>query len=192
MIRRLRCRVQRAWLNALRQVFGFDPWHANAPYACRPYKQRVVDLANSLHPRTVVEVGCGLGDIVSRIDAQFRYGLDLDARVIRTARFLHPRGVEWIAGTAPALDERLASFAFIDCLIMVNWIHNVSADDLAARLGPLWAKTRYLILDSVDQDAPDSYRVRHDFAFLDGKAVQMAAVRVPDEPRRFLLFRTPI
>lgn len=190
MIRRLRCRAERAWLNAIRRVFGFDAWHANAPYTCRPYKKRVVELANSLRPHTVVEVGCGLGDIVSRVEAQCRYGLDLDSRVIKAARFLHPRGIEWISGTAAALDERLASFAFIDCLIMVNWIHSVSAEDLAAKLEPLWARTRYLILDSVDQDAPASYRVRHDFAFLDGKAVQLAAVRVPDEPRRFLLFKT--
>lgn len=173
-------------------MFGFDSWHADAPYACRPYKRRVVELANSLRPHTVVEVGCGLGDIVSRVKAQLRYGLDLDTRVIKAARFLHPGGVDWITGTAPELDERMSSFNFIDCLIMVNWIHNVSTEDLAARLLPLLTKTRYLILDSVDQDAPASYRVRHDFAFLGGKAVQLAAVRVPDEPRRFMLFRTPI
>jgi SAM-dependent methyltransferase len=192
MSQRLRCRAERVWLNAVRQVFGFDAWHASAPYTCRPYKKRVVELANTLHPHTVVEVGCGLGDIVSRIDAQCRYGLDLDPRVIRAARFLHAAGVEWVAGTSAALDELLASLTFIDCLIMVNWIHNVSPEDLAAQLEPLLPKTRYLILDSVDQDAPASYRVRHDFAFLDGKAVQLAAARVPGEPRRFLLFKTPL
>jgi SAM-dependent methyltransferase len=192
MLNRLRCRFERAWLGAIRRVFRFDAWHANSPYACRPYKKRVVELANSLRPLTVVEIGCGLGEILSRINAQNRYGLDLDARVIRAARFLHPRRIVWIAGTAAELDQGMAPIELIDCLIMVNWIHNLSSEELAATLAPLLPRTRYLILDSVDQNAPASYRVRHDFAFLTGEATQLAAVRVPDEPRRFLLFRTSV
>src|SRR5882724_2411371 len=65
VIKRLRCLFERAWLRTIRRVFRFDEWHANAPYACRPYKKSVVDLANSLRPNTVVEVGCGLGEILS-------------------------------------------------------------------------------------------------------------------------------
>ena len=190
MVGRIRCHFERMWLGAIRRVFRFDAWHANAPYACRPYKKRVVDLANSLSPNTVVEVGCGLGEIVTRINAQNRYGLDSDARVIRAARFMHPRGIVWIAGAAATLQQRMGPVAFIDCLIMVNWIHNLSSEELAATLVPLLPKTRYLIVDAVDQDAPASYRVKHDFAFLTGQATRLAAVRVPDEPRSFLLFQT--
>jgi SAM-dependent methyltransferase len=186
---RMRCLMERAWLEALRRIFRFDAWHANAPYACRPYKKSVIDLANSLHPTTVVEVGCGLGDIVSRIQAENRYGLDLDARVIRAARFLHPRHVAWIVGGAAKLGEQEPPILAVDCLIMVNWIHNLSVDELASTLAPLLPKTRHLIVDAVDQDAPASYRVRHDFGFLSGKATQLAAIRVSGEPRRFLLWR---
>ena len=190
MIKRLRCRFERAWLEAIRRVFRFDAWHANAPYACRPYKKSVVELANSLHPNTVVEVGCGLGEILSRIKAQCRYGLDSDARVVRAARFMHPRGIVWIAGAAATLKEQMGPVACIDCLIMVNWIHNLSPEELASILVPLLPKIRFLIVDAVDQNAPASYRVKHDFAFLSGQATRLAAVRVPDEPRTFLLFRT--
>ena len=48
-----------------------------------------MDLVNALTPERVVEVGCGLGDILSRIEARDRFGLDEDANVIRAARFLH-------------------------------------------------------------------------------------------------------
>jgi len=190
MARWIQCRMQRAWLTAMRYVFRFDAWHADAPYACRVYKGCVVDLANSLRPTTVVEVGCGLGEILSRINARDRYGVDSDVRVIRAARFLHPRRIVWIHGTAAGLDQRIGPAVLIDCLIMVNWIHNLSPEELAATLAPLLPRTRYVILDAVDQSAPASYRVRHDFAFLSGQATQYAALRVPDEPRRFLLFRT--
>ena len=190
MIKRLRCLCERTWLRTIRHIFRFDEWHANAPYACRPYKKMVVDLVNSLHPVTVVEVGCGLGEILSRVNAENRYGLDSDVRVIRAAQFLHPRRIVWIVGSAARLDHRMAAIAFIDCLIMVNWIHNISPNDLAAMLSQFVPKTRYLILDAVDQNAPASYRFKHDFAFLAGAATQLAVLKVPDEPRRFLLFRT--
>jgi len=192
VIKRLRCLFERAWLRTIRRVFRFDEWHANAPYACRPYKKSVVDLANSLRPNTVVEVGCGLGEILSRINAQNRYGLDSDARVIRAARFMHPRGIVWIAGAADTLQQRMGPVAFIDCLIMVNWIHNLSSEELASTLVPLLPKIRFLIVDAVDQNAPASYRVKHDFAFLTGQATRLTAVRVPNEPRSFLLFRTSV
>lgn len=190
MVKRFRCHFERAWLRALRVVFRFDSWHANAPYACRAYKKAVVDLANSVSPVTVVEVGCGLGEILSRIIAKNRCGVDADARVIRAARFLHSRRITWIAAAAAKLEDRLPPDLLIDCLIMVNWIHNLTSEELAETLVPLLPRTRYLILDAVDQNAPASYRIRHDFAVLAGKALQIAAVRVPDEPRRFILFKT--
>jgi SAM-dependent methyltransferase len=189
MASRMRCRVERIWLGALRQVFRFDAWHASAPYACRPYKKSVIDLANSVHPSTVVEVGCGLGDIVSRVQAKNRYGLDLDARVIRAARFLHPLGIVWTACAAAELDAQIVPVALIDCLIMVNWIHNLTSEELAAMLVPLLSRVRFLIVDAVDENAPASYRTKHDFAFLIGKATLLSSSRVLDEPRRFLLFR---
>jgi hypothetical protein len=104
---RIRCRIDRLWLRGLREVFGFDSWHASAPYSCRPYKRSVVELANALRLRTVVEVGCGLGDIVSRIAAVELFAFDCDARLIRAARFLHGDRIHWIHGEGASIHERV-------------------------------------------------------------------------------------
>jgi hypothetical protein len=189
MMRRISCLLERLCLGILQRVYGFDPWHSKATYACRPYKSSVVRLANSLPLDTVVEIGCGLGDIVSRVKARHRVGIDLAPQVIRAARFLHPRGIVWMSGSAAALDQQLSVGSVIDCLIMVNWIHNLSAEELKAILAPLLPRTRYLIMDAIDPDAQGSYRFRHDFSFLAGYITQLAAIRVPAEPRSFLLFR---
>jgi hypothetical protein len=186
---RLRCRGTRLWLGALRAVFGFDRWHAAAPYACRPYKGAVVALANALRPAVAVEVGCGLGDIISRVSAAECVGIDADARVIRAARFLHRRG-RWIHGESSCVPRLFPGPRRIDCLIMVNWIHRLSPEELARLLHPLLATTRYLILDAVDAEAPQSYRHRHDFGFLGAAARRVSSVRVPGEPRTFTLFET--
>lgn len=176
-------------LGWLCRIFQFDPWHASAPYSCRPYKRKVVELVNSLKPALVVEVGCGLGDILSRVRARERFGLDSDARVIRAARFLHPGKVHWFQGEATGVERFLPLGSKVDCLIMVNWIHNLSADHLAALLLPLLPRTEYLILDAIDADGPESYRFRHDFGFLSDSTECVSVMRTAGEPRSFMVFK---
>lgn len=185
----LQCRAARLWLHCLRFVFGFHSWHANAPYACRPYKRKVVELVDSLRPVTVVEVGCGLGDILSHVSAAKRFGIDPDPNVIRAARFLHPRGARWIHGDAFSIEEAVPGNEEIDCIVMVNWIHSLSPEQLAALLSPLLPKIKYLILDAIDPAGPKSYRFKHDFGFLSGRAERVSVTRAPDEPRSFILFK---
>ena len=187
--KKVKCRIDRMWLAELRRVFQFDPWHAGAPYSCRAYKRMVVDLVNSLKPALVVEVGCGLGDILSRVNARERFGLDSDARVIRAARFLHPGKVHWLQGDATGIERVLPAGCRMDCLIMVNWIHNLSPDHLAALLLPLLPRTEYLMLDAIDADGPESYRFKHDFHFLSELAQRVSVIRSTDEPRSFVLFK---
>jgi hypothetical protein len=180
----LRCRVDRIWLGFLVLYFKFDPWHASAPYSCRKYKQTVVNLVNSLSPHTVVEIGCGLGDLLCRIHATRRYGYDVDQGVIRAAHFLHGREISFIHGNAAQVEQ-----GSMDVLILVNWIDHLSPTDLADLLEPLLSKARYLVLDAIDPDGPNSYRYKHDFAFLEGKTERLSVTRAPDEPRSFHLFR---
>jgi hypothetical protein len=185
---KLRCRIDRLALGGLRLIFRFDRWHVSAPYSCRPYKKLVVDLANALQPSIVVEVGCGLGDIISRVDAIDRFGIDADLPVIRAARFLHRGRGFWFHGDGTSIQRVVSGGRTIDCLIMVNWIHNVSSEHLADLLLPLLPRTRHLILDAIDADGPNSYRYKHDFGFLSTVARRMSASRVEGEPRSFVVF----
>ena len=184
-----RCRLERLWLSSLRPLFGFDAWHAAAPYCCRGYKKAVVELANGLRPGRAVEVGCGLGDIITRIKAGERIGIDVDAKVLRAARFLHP-GRVWIQAGAAGFAQFGSPERRIDCLIMVNWIHTLSSEELAEVLLPNLSKIRYLIVDAVDAHGPPSYRYKHDFAFLGLEARQISATRVKGEPRTFLVYES--
>lgn len=188
LVTAFRCRCERLWLRGLRRVFGFDAWHVYASYSCRPYKRRVVELVNSLQPGTVVEVGCGLGDILRRVHAAERFGFDVDSAVIRAARFLHPRAARWIHGDATAIAGTVPGDRPIGCLIMVNWIHNLSPEQLAACILPLLPRIRYLICDAIDPEGPASYRFKHDFYFLSSFTRCLSSTRAAGEPRSFLVF----
>jgi SAM-dependent methyltransferase len=185
----IRCRCERLWLRGLRLMFRFDAWHASAPYSCRPYKKTVVGLVNALAPRTAVEVGCGLGEILSRVTATERFGFDQDGAAIRAARFLHGRRIHWKIADLAAVPLSLPEGRRIDCLIMVNWIHNLSPEQLGASLLPLLSRTGWLILDAIDRDGPASYRYKHDFAFLSAVAERVSVTPVPGEPRSLIIFK---
>ncbi len=184
LLRTLRCRAVRLWLGFLAWYFRFDPWHADAPYCCRTYKKTVVDLVNSLAPNSVIEIGCGLGELLYRIHSSRRYGYDVDLGVIRAARILHGSKISFFHGDATKVEQ-----SDIDVLILVNWIHGQSPVELEGLVKPLLNRVRYLVLDAIDPDGPDSYRYKHDFAFLEGKAKRLSITRALDEPRSFHLYR---
>lgn len=136
----------------LMEEFHFDPWHVQSPYPRRPYKSRVVALANGLAPDTLVEIGCGLGEIVARCKARRRFGFDSDANVIAAAEALHGNGVVFAQGDLRQADHVSAAVASpIDVLIAVNWPHMLPFDAFADAVAGLAAHVpvRALVIDTI-------------------------------------------
>lgn len=150
------CLLTKAWLHLVWLVYRFDRWHATAPICCRPYKAQVVDLASSLRPESVLEIGCGLGEIVSRIAAPRRFGADIDRGVLRAAAALHS-GVRY----GPAALDDVRSLDSLtggraELLVMVNWPHTVAFDVLAPAIAALRDALglRHLIMDTIVEGTP--------------------------------------
>lgn len=183
LLQTLRISYDRSILGLLRRIYGFNQWHVEAPLSVRPYRHTVADMVNRVFPHTVVEVGCGLGIILSLIKAQQRYGYDLDEKVIRAARFLYGPDIVFSKGGLNDLDV-----VAIDVLILVNWIHEVSPDQLDSWLTPILPYTRFLLLDAIDKDNPLDYPFKHDFSFLTERAILREEVRPSGEGRLFKLY----
>lgn len=153
---------------ALQKIYRFDPWHVSGNYYSRPYKARVVALAEKHHPQTVIEIGVGLGDIIGRVHAAKRIGLDLDIKVISAARHCVPHDVILAEANfldAPNLVAALKSVHIdaIDCLILVNWIHMIGIDEIAAVLDHVASviPIRHILVDAIKYGTP-GYRHHHD------------------------------
>ena len=77
----------------LQKIIGFDKWHLSN-FKERTYVLSTVNRINELiqdgkvSSGTVLEIGCGLGDIISSIRWQNKLGYDVDK--ILAARILHP------------------------------------------------------------------------------------------------------
>lgn len=137
----------------------FINWHIKSNIYCKPYKWRVIEVANSLNPNSVIEIGCGLGEIISRVKAQYRVGIDIDKTCIYLADKLN-KGPIYIEGS---FDSVLAlPVNHIDLLIMVGFIHRIPMDTLSFHINQILdSKTcKYIITDMYREDYPD-YRVVH-------------------------------
>ena len=151
-------RVYYAWLQ---KKYGFDKWHSATPFEARAYKKGVVQLASQLDVKSVVEIGCGLGEIISRIDANERIGVDRELAVIKAARQLNKSKCKFFTMDLARFTEEFPNDHF-ELLIMVNWIHEISWKDLSQSIKDIQAKfdVKYLLVDSVDK-AIDGFQNHH-------------------------------
>lgn len=152
------CLVKKLRYRRLARRHGFDPWHAKSPFECRGYKREVVQLAESLHPQAVIEIGCGLGEIVSRIGDCRRFGFDIDPRVVPAAHELHGAHCRFECAGLTDVDmvHRVVGGAGADLLVMVNWPHALPWVELAAQVRRLTqaVSLRRLIIDTIEPGTP--------------------------------------
>jgi len=156
------CVACKVFYRALQTVFRFDAWHATAPFACREYKMTTAKLATSLKPHSVVDIGCGLGEVLAHIAAPSRYGLDVDRGVIRAARLLHGRRI--VFATASIFQPSEIGQALprepVDLVIMTNWLHGMDMDAVCEIIAHLASELTFsrLLIDTYRPEAlPDGH-----------------------------------
>ena len=151
-------RVKFFAFGVLRLFFRFERWHLS-PLESRPYARDIVDHINSENLTfRVVEVGCGLGEIISATKANFRTGLDTSDRVISAAKFLHfHKQIDFKIGTFEDIEGHE-----IDYLILVNFTHSISPSKLKISLNKVSELNfvKHLIVDEVTLEG---YQFHHNF-----------------------------
>lgn len=108
----------------LSKCFKFGEWHL-IPLSEKKYAQDIIRILNENYDIvSVVEIGCGLGDILSNLKGKKCVGIDTSKEVIYAAKILSPK-IEYHIGSFSQLQHKK-----IDCLITVNFIHMIPSKDL--------------------------------------------------------------
>ncbi|BAU23562.1 hypothetical protein THC_1191 [Caldimicrobium thiodismutans] len=141
------CVLYTGGLIILNKFLKFDRWHIKGNYYCRTYKRKAVELANSLKPEVVVDVGCGLGEIIGKVHAKVKYGMDIDKNALIIARLLH-RDTKFVVGSFEKV-IRLPIYK-IDLIIMLNFLHGLEVSNWISSLREIIEKkaVRYILIDN--------------------------------------------
>ena len=80
---KLRCLFQRIIYRFKYYNYDIYKWHLNGTFYCRKYKMISLNIINSLKPSIYIDIGCGLGEILSRVelDISRKLGYDKDSRL---------------------------------------------------------------------------------------------------------------
>lgn len=186
----LRTRAKQGAYFALSLVFRFDRWHYRVVRENCAYFDRVRELHSRIAPGTTVEVGCGLGEILSGLRSTTRVGVDRDAGVIRAARAIRPRSMTFVTDTEfAALDIAPAPAAPV-CLIFLNWFHVCAAEDvqrIACEYAGATGATH--VLFDVIKPGTSAYRFHHPSALLEPLGSVAAVVDAGDGIRDLVLVK---
>ena len=114
-----RLKYLRNWI--LKKIFSFHPWHVSS-FESRPYCVDLIDYMNNdvFHKNCVVELGCGLGETLSKVNSKKRIGFDISAEVISAANLLNCfNNTQFKVGSFNSIRNMK-----IDYLIAVNFLHD--------------------------------------------------------------------
>lgn len=109
--------VKRVKYMMLIKKYHFDTWHLS-PYEWREYAQACVKYINAHGGKSVVDIGCGLGEILQHVEADRRIGLDASEEVIMAARELSDKTITFETGSFDELTEKA-----IDYLVTLGFMH---------------------------------------------------------------------
>ncbi len=148
--------IKRAYFQRLQKRFGFHPWHIS-PYELRKYAQVTVEYVNSCvrlfdREEEVVDIGCGLGEIIRRINHEgCKTGLDLSENAIAAAKFLDRKHtVNYVVGS---FDE-LGKGRKIACLITLGFMQGGTTDTWREPYGKITAENdiKRIIVDVLPEN----------------------------------------
>ena len=102
----------------LQRKYGFPMWHIS-PYELREYLQQVSVYIRNANAQVVVDIGCGLGELLRSLKGvQNRIGYDVNRNVIEAARSLGG-GICFKEGSFSDVSLQQP----IDFLVTLNFMH---------------------------------------------------------------------
>lgn len=154
--------------------FHFDRWHL-MPINLRPYALDMAkDISQILEENNInepiVEIGCGLGEILAKIKCNNeKYGYDVSTEAIQAASQLY-RNIKFKQGSFADVELNQ-----VGVLIMVNFIHNISPETLRDLLDEFLSNnaTRVIVFDSVVNSDNSKYKYTHTAALLKNQSYRL-------------------
>lgn len=158
-----------SWRILLRYIYNFDRWHVSTLYE-RKYARDIITYLNAKpkeERNSIVEIGCGLGDVIRNLNYTTKTGFDADINVLKAAKFLSlissDKAIKFHEFKFP--DSALSLRC--DVIMLVNWIHHIPPVTLKNKLEEYFINNLRdkgeIIIDTVQDN---EYKFNHSIKFL--------------------------
>ena len=124
-------------------------------------------MVNSYKFNNVIEIGCGLCDILSRIRCDKKTGVDIDKNIIKACKMLFNK-IKFINGCMLEDYYRLNlnqgnNISKKNLLICLNWPHGYSWVEIKKALKFIFINydINYLMIDIINYDPNNQYEFHH-------------------------------
>ena len=165
-----RCIIERIKYKYILYNHDIDPWHLKGTFQCRIYKKLAYKLVMELEPSLYIDIGCGLGEILSKIKlpAHQKIGLDIGKGIgksitkINKNKFIFFENEKNLINYFTKINDEKKIV-----ITMLNFCHNISHNDLVRRL-EIYKKTlgKYiLIIDNIFTRSKEYRYDHHDFLY---------------------------
>ncbi len=126
-------------------------WHLNATFESRDYKSKVVRISNMYKTNFAIEIGCGIGEILGRLNAPQKYGIDININTLLLCKRLN-KNIKTIHNDIMNNNQKI--FDLINSIeknetiliIMVNWLHEYSESKVNNLVENLLSLNRNIII----------------------------------------------
>ncbi|MCH5256490.1 MAG: hypothetical protein J1D87_04315 [Lachnospiraceae bacterium] len=138
----------------LQKKYGFDTWHLS-PYEWRAYSQKTALYINSHGAKKVIDIGCGLGGLLSHINADSKIGLDIHEEVILAAKELGDKSIAYRVGSF----NEVINEKNIDYLVTLGFTHGGTEETWKEPYHIIAEKNdiRNFVVDTVPEDGPSHF-----------------------------------
>tara|TARA_B100000902_G_C27148819_1_gene832618 strand:+ start:220 stop:813 length:594 start_codon:yes stop_codon:yes gene_type:complete len=138
-----------------------NSWHLYNNLNNRPYKKEIIKFCNQKNFETVLDFGCGFGDIIKSLNSNKKYAYDSDPKIIKISKQLFSKSnINFL------LEEDLNFFKKnkIDCVLFINLLHDYNIEQVKQIINP-FIGSKYILLDAINQDVK-GFKYFHNYDFL--------------------------
>ena len=172
------CIMQRIYYRLKLFNTKINNWHLQGTFFCRKYKILSLEIIKDLKPTLYVDIGCGFGEILSKLelDKEYKLGYDIDPNLNLVIKKLNKKEKFKYFSLESSLINYAKRLTFKRkkkiIISMLNFSHNISLKEIQEKIDFYYRElgTYILLIDNINIKEK-SYKFNHHEYFFNHKGL---------------------
>ena len=147
----------------LTKKYKINKWHAFNNTSNRLYKREIISFCNEKNFQTVLDYGCGFGDIIKAIKAKKKFAYDNDPKIKKISKELFNQNFINFVN-----EKKLNSIKkTLDCVLFINFLHDYNPTKVKEIIYP-FKDSKFILLDAI-KPGVKGFKYFHNYNFMKKK-----------------------